>query len=679
MRFISTLSICLLIFTGVASQSETDPDIFDFESTVTTRAPEPEFSFDSEVNEGSDVFEVSTAVVGLFSEPMEIDSPSKALAAAAAAANDQKSTESIVSENDGENEENIPDPFGNYDLTTEDDSKTSSASTSPTTSITSEAFTPEATTISEVHDATSTTSLPTTEETVVSVTDQVLETRVLKEKEEAVTSSFKPSTETTENDVTTVLPQTSSESIVEVAEVTEPEISSSSTQISEEPVTSSLTPSTSTEDSESEGEPFDSEGLSGLFEPDGSPTQITREETPAFPIVQLPEENDKILENKPISISPSSFSPTASTETLEITTSDSSENDFSTTPIVIAEERTTSEDVISSSTIMPIEMETVATADESSIEELTDASTIPTSTEQPIIISSESSSVDVTTESTTESVVSSTTEKTETTNELTSTTTTTTTSESTTSTPLTSEATSQINTSAVASLANRPAIPASYKADLVLRLTDLDYVLEFGDEKSGKFNKLREQVTPQVTEILKEIIGHNFVSYEIQSFKKGSVIVNGDIITRNEIANVEEVASKIESHISHNSQKLGQHTVDPRSITVNGIASRNFIEHIQASYETSAPSVFLIGSVITIAVIVVLVVAILVIFLYNRRSNGGMKLKEDELSRTEKGSTATYDNPTTPVNLKSYNNPDHKPTTPSMVSDSSDHTVPIHF
>ncbi|KAK6729587.1 hypothetical protein RB195_006559 [Necator americanus] len=195
------------------------------------------------------------------------------------------------------------------------------------------------------------------------------------------------------------------------------------------------------------------------------------------------------------------------------------------------------------------------------------------------------------------------------------------------------------------------------KAFFTMRIVSLEYMEDFADKSSGKYKKLCDQVIPQISVILKTIMGDNFVKFDVDSLMKGSVIVNGVIFTIDDIADAEDLATKIETAISANGSNLGQNEIDSRSITVNGIPSRAYIERVHSSYpQSSSPSPLLIGSIIAVGVLVILIVAFIVIAINNRRTNGTMKLKDDDLPRMETGK-GSYSSPqTVSVNLMSYGN-----------------------
>ncbi|KAJ1347322.1 hypothetical protein KIN20_002354 [Parelaphostrongylus tenuis] len=191
---------------------------------------------------------------------------------------------------------------------------------------------------------------------------------------------------------------------------------------------------------------------------------------------------------------------------------------------------------------------------------------------------------------------------------------------------------------------------------LSMRITSVDFTKEFADKSSGQYRKLSEQIISYISSILKPILGDSFVGYDIVSVTKGSVIIEGVILTRHDIHDAEELATKIETSISSNGFMIGPNEVDPRSIAVNGIPSRLYIERVHSSSQSSTSSTLVIGSMIAVGVLIVLIVAFVAIAMNNRRTNGTMKLKDDTIPRIENGKAA-YTNPQAiSVNLKSYGN-----------------------
>ncbi|KAK5975692.1 hypothetical protein GCK32_010479 [Trichostrongylus colubriformis] len=67
------------------------------------------------------------------------------------------------------------------------------------------------------------------------------------------------------------------------------------------------------------------------------------------------------------------------------------------------------------------------------------------------------------------------------------------------------------------------AMPSSSlkKAMFTMRITSIEFMEEFADKASGKYKKLSDQIVPQMSAILKTILGDNFVDFEIRSLAKG--------------------------------------------------------------------------------------------------------------------------------------------------------------
>lgn len=57
---------------------------------------------------------------------------------------------------------------------------------------------------------------------------------------------------------------------------------------------------------------------------------------------------------------------------------------------------------------------------------------------------------------------------------------------------------------------------------------------------------------------------------EIDSFTKGSVVVNAHMTTKEPIGDPEQLANRLESTITTGGNRLGGNLVDPATITVNG-------------------------------------------------------------------------------------------------------------
>ena len=126
---------------------------------------------------------------------------------------------------------------------------------------------------------------------------------------------------------------------------------------------------------------------------------------------------------------------------------------------------------------------------------------------------------------------------------------------------------------------------------------------------------------------------------EIDSFTKGSVVVNAVMTTKETIGDPEQLATRLESTVSNVGSHLGGNTVDPATITVNGmllfksnhclftgIPSRAYLDRVNASYAPSAASPLLIAAIIGVAAILFILIIFLICLINGRRSQGGMKM-----------------------------------------------------
>ncbi|KIH62375.1 hypothetical protein ANCDUO_07342 [Ancylostoma duodenale] len=404
------------------------------------------------------------------------------------------------------------------------------------------------------------------------------------------------------------------------AEVTTPTLDSETTT-SELPASSTTEASTSTSTTQAtttttideDAAPFDQDKLSGLFEQDGSfiPEHLTNESSfePVFPRVELPEESTEIISGPRPKQTTSTSAPELPSFVVDSQPTTVEVHIQDTTPA------TTTAGTQFTHQLQPIVIQPIVT--KTTINEVLQMS------RQPEIDSDEGRHLTPVLQTSTEKEA-----KQE--------------ENAPTTTSTAQEASTEATTSPTTQPVPEPTSTASSP------------VPEPAPEPQGT---PQPEPGPQaISAILKTVMGDNFVKFEVESLAKGSVIVNGVIYTHEDITDAEELATKIETLVSSNGSRLGQNEVDSRSITVNGIPSRAYVEHVHSSYpQSSSPSPLLIGSVIAVGVLVILIVAFIVIALNNRRTNGTMKLKDDDLPRMENGKG--YSNPqTVSVNLMSYGN-----------------------
>uniref|UniRef100_A0A914YVS5 SEA domain-containing protein n=1 Tax=Panagrolaimus superbus TaxID=310955 RepID=A0A914YVS5_9BILA len=195
--------------------------------------------------------------------------------------------------------------------------------------------------------------------------------------------------------------------------------------------------------------------------------------------------------------------------------------------------------------------------------------------------------------------------------------------------------------------------PEAHRMPFSLRFPNIEYNDEFHNPQSGSFRKLNEQIGHDYRKVLTKVLGDNFIDYEISEMRPGSVIVDGRILTKQEIMDPEGVVEQIEQVIDANGGTLGGNQVDTKSITVNGFVSKANVESI------SDPAATKTGLVIFAAIgIGFLIIAAIRkrnakrdTHVMNRRTNGSMKLKEN-IDLAENG-RSSYQPPGN-VNLMGY-------------------------
>uniref|UniRef100_A0AAF5RWR5 SEA domain-containing protein n=2 Tax=Wuchereria bancrofti TaxID=6293 RepID=A0AAF5RWR5_WUCBA len=195
----------------------------------------------------------------------------------------------------------------------------------------------------------------------------------------------------------------------------------------------------------------------------------------------------------------------------------------------------------------------------------------------------------------------------------------------------------------------------TYKTSFSFRITSIDYIPEFGDPNSGKYKKLQDQLLPDLEEIFGSIFGRIYGGIHLVSFLKGSVVVDGIVFTSTKPSDMEQLATEFEQQITAKNLQIGGNDVDPRSIILDGFVSKNYIERIHEGYTSDNASSYIVGGGIAIGILAVLLVAFTVIATNNRRTNGTLKLKEENIAMAD-GNKSMWQNGTSPVNLMGYGN-----------------------
>ncbi|VDN04126.1 unnamed protein product [Thelazia callipaeda] len=193
----------------------------------------------------------------------------------------------------------------------------------------------------------------------------------------------------------------------------------------------------------------------------------------------------------------------------------------------------------------------------------------------------------------------------------------------------------------------------AYKVPFSFRITEIDYTPEFGDSQSGKYRKLRDQLVPDLEEIFGSLFGHAYEGLHFVNFLKGSVIVEGVIYTSTKSEDMQQLATEFEQQVTARNSQIGGNDVDPRSITLDGYVSKNYIERVHEGYRSSSTSSYIVGGGIAIGILAILVISFAVIAMNNKRTNGSLKLKEENMAMTE-GGRSPWQSSTPSVNLMSY-------------------------
>ncbi|VDM27591.1 unnamed protein product [Toxocara canis] len=237
----------------------------------------------------------------------------------------------------------------------------------------------------------------------------------------------------------------------------------------------------------------------------------------------------------------------------------------------------------------------------------------------------------------------------------------------------------------------------AYKTPYSFRVTSIDYTKDFENNESGKSKKLRDQLLPDLEEIFGAIFTNTYEGVSIDSITKGSVVIDGHVYTLTKPDDTEQLATEFEQRVTAKGAQIGGNDVDIRSVSLNGFVSKNYVERIHEGYTSGGTSAYVIGGGIAIGVIAILLVAFAVIAvclcfiaykpynsskscyeefyphgggpgkcfnlfvssrveqlhctlqMNNRRTNGTLKLKEENIAMAENGRSPW--NETSPVNL----------------------------
>ncbi|CAL2030200.1 unnamed protein product [Caenorhabditis brenneri] len=323
-----------------------------------------------------------------------------------------------------------------------------------------------------------------------------------------------------------------------------------------------------------EGEtPFDQSALEGLFEQDGSviDSSLTTDQTPAFPILKMAEEDSKILSNVPKS-------------TVEVLTT--TEMDTTSTGTSTSETEKIQETTVVATETTQTETETMPT-EPSTL--LTESATETTSSEESSTTSSEDTTIS-----------------------------------------------EELSTISALKNSSKVFLPAkSIRTPLAFRIVSLEFTEEFNDIQSGPSKKLGKDLGPSIGEFINSISGEdNFVSMEIKTLTKGSVIVGAEILTKKSLGDAQLAVNLLEAAFSRNNSMISDYKIDSLSVTIDGMTSQAYIDTIStqtSSYSLSSLMIVLI----VFALITIFCLAVFIIMITNkRRRQSTMKLSMDDTIRS---------------------------------------------
>ena len=152
----------------------------------------------------------------------------------------------------------------------------------------------------------------------------------------------------------------------------------------------------------------------------------------------------------------------------------------------------------------------------------------------------------------------------------------------------------------------------AHRMPFSLRFPNIEFNDEFHNSQSGSFKKLNDQIGHDFRKVLTKVLGDNFVDYEIVEMRPGSVIVDGRIVTKQEIMDPEGVVEQVEQVIDANGNTLGGNQVDTKSITVNGFVSKGNLEPVTDPAATKTGLVIFAAIGIGFLIIAAVIVAIIV-------------------------------------------------------------------
>jgi flagellar biosynthesis/type III secretory pathway M-ring protein FliF/YscJ len=136
--------------------------------------------------------------------------------------------------------------------------------------------------------------------------------------------------------------------------------------------------------------------------------------------------------------------------------------------------------------------------------------------------------------------------------------------------------------------------------------------------------------------VFESTLGDNYVGFELVGFRKGSLIVDGRLLSREELGDPSMVAAKLEDTLQKQDSKLGGNIVDIKAVYVDGILSKG---STQTESTAAANTGYIVGGSIAVGVLIMaFVVFAVIVFGVNSRRRKSRTLKsKEELSMAEHG------------------------------------------
>ncbi|KAF7638661.1 SEA domain-containing protein [Meloidogyne graminicola] len=205
----------------------------------------------------------------------------------------------------------------------------------------------------------------------------------------------------------------------------------------------------------------------------------------------------------------------------------------------------------------------------------------------------------------------------------------------------------------------------AFHTSFSIRFPDIEWRPEFSDLSSGAAKKLIEQIMEDLRMVLSKVLGQSntLLDVNISNLRKGSLLVEGEILTNEEIIEPQTLSSALEQAILEKGGELGRNLVDTDKLQIGGhlpnieilsndiSSSSNGQQKREEEGNNSINTGLIIGGAVIVGVLIIVfaIFAIVVFGLNNRRnSQGSLKLSgrgiegkgREEISMVENGNGA---------------------------------------